>query len=320
MLCLSEREIVEAVSFAEVIGAVESAMILYERKDFYMPQRIHADYAGNTLLLMPCFSERVFSTKLVSLFPSNTKKGIPVLCGTMILNDGETGEPLALLNASTLTALRTGAVGSVGIRYLNGDDVTTLGIVGAGVQGLHQALCGCAERMFSDVFVFDRLTEKITSFSKKFSEHFPEVRVHPTDRVEDLLKESQVVITATNSLEPVLPNEVSLLEGKCFVGIGSYKPSMREFPEALFKLLKRMFVDTEHAVEESGDVIDPLKNGWIRRGQLMTLGKVILRSEKVKQGSTRLFKSVGMALFDLVVSELIYQRATQKGLGQEIKL
>lgn len=320
MLFLGERDIVGAVSFPEIVEAVASAMVLYEKKAFHMPPRVHVDDGRNTLLLMPCFSGRVFGTKLVSLFPGNAEKGLPVLRGAMILNDGGTGEPLALLDAAVLTALRTGAVGGVGIRYLTGEGVATLGIVGAGVQGFYQALFGCTERKFSDVVVFDLLPEKVAAFCQKFLGYFSDVQIHRVSRVEDLLEKSQVVITATNALEPVLPDREELLEGKCFVGIGSYKPTMREFPETLFRLLDRVFLDTEHAVEESGDVIDPLKNGWIRRNRIVTLGKVITGEEKIVKGGTRLFKSVGMALFDLVVSELIYRQALQKGLGQEITL
>jgi ornithine cyclodeaminase len=97
---------------------------------------------------------------------------------------------------------------------------------------------------------------------------------------------------------------------------------MREFPQALFNLLKNVFVDTEHAVQESGDIIVPLKNNWLRREQIMTLGRFIIGNELLDEvkGGTTLFKSVGMALFDVCASKLIYEKAIQKGLGQEIVL
>jgi len=155
MLCLNENDILKAVSLEEVMEAVESALLLYEKKEFHMPMRMQVDYEGNTLLLMPAFTPKVFGTKLVSLFPKNTGKNIPVLKGTMILNDGETGEPLALLDAAALTALRTGAVGGVGVKYLTPSNVKALGVVGAGVQGFHQALFATEVRPFSEVFVYD---------------------------------------------------------------------------------------------------------------------------------------------------------------------
>ena len=83
-----------------------------------------------------------------------------------------------------------------------------------------------------------------------------------------------------------------------------------------------MFVDTEHALHESGDLITPLQKGWIKQEQVMTLGRVLAehRSEGRVRGGTTLFKSVGMALFDVCASRFIYDRAIHKGLGQKINL
>ncbi|UCE06103.1 MAG: ornithine cyclodeaminase family protein [bacterium] len=319
MLCLSEQDILHAVTFADIMATVERAMIIYEEKSFHMPLRMHAEYMGNMLLLMPCLTSNTFGTKLVTLFPDNTNRNLPVLFGTMILNDGETGEPLALLNGSKLTALRTGAVGGVGIRYLAPENTTKLGIIGAGVQGFHQVLFACTERKISDVFIFDQIAHKVPSFMENLSRKLPQVKFHQAESTETILKESELIITATNSEKPVLPNQIELLRGKHFVGIGSYKPNMREFPDALFQILDQMFIDTEHAKEESGDVIDPVKNEWIEKDQMFTFGKLIQKKIESK-AETTLFKSVGMALFDVVVSELIYEKAVEKGLGQEVVL
>jgi len=319
MLCLSEHDILQAVTFSDIMAAVERAMIVYEEKTFHMPLRMHAEYQGNMLLLMPCFTPNMFGTKLVSIFPENTNKNFPVLFGTMILNNGETGEPLALLNGTKLTALRTGAVGGVGIRFLTPENTTKLGIIGAGVQGFHQVLFACTERKISDVFVFDLIAHKVPSFIENISRELPQVKFHQAESAEALLKESELIITATNSEKPVLPNQIELLRGKHFVGIGSYQPNMREFPDSLFQILDQMFIDTEHAKEESGDVIDPVKNGWLNKYQLITLGKLI-QQKVTRKGETTLFKSVGMALFDVVVSDLIYEKAVEKEVGQKVIL
>ncbi len=118
----------------------------------------------------------------------------------------------------------------------------------------------------------------------------------------------------------MLPDEEELLAGKHFVGIGSYKPEVREFPRALFGLLKTVYVDTEHALQESGDIIVPLRNGWLRQDQVMTLGRFLIddKSRDRAKEETTFFKSVGMALFDVCASKLIYEKAIVKGLGQNI--
>ena len=322
MLCLGKEDILNATTLDEIMDAVESAMQLYEEKDFHMPPRMHVDYEGNTLLLMPCFTHESFGTKLVSLFPDNPKKDLPVLMGVVILNDVRSGEPKALLNGATLTALRTGAVGGVSIRHLARKDVRTLGVVGAGVQGFYQSIFACTARNFSDIFIIDKYPEKADQLAENLNASISHVKPYPSSSVDDLLEKSDVVITATNSEWPVLTDNKDLLKGKHFVAIGSYKPEMKEYPQATFHLLTQIFIDTEHALEESGDLIDPLKNGWIRKEQIFTLGKLINGNVVNNPGETQttLFKSVGMALFDVMVTNLIYEKAVQKGFGQYVDL
>ncbi|MBS3818432.1 ornithine cyclodeaminase family protein [bacterium] len=321
MLILSQNDMLRAVSRNEIVDSVEKSMLLYEEKGFHMPERMHVDYKGNTLLLMPCFTEKSMGTKVVSLYPENAKKHIPVLFGVMVLSDGETGKPLALLNGSALTALRTAAVGSVSIRHMTSERVETLGIVGAGVQGFNQTISACTQRDFKTIYVYDKFSEKAESLGEKLTDTLKNIKVKKENSSEELLTKSDVVITATNSREPVLSDDENLFWGKHIVGIGSYKPDMREFPKALFKNIKRMVVDTEHAFVESGDLKVPVEKDWIRKDQIITMGKIISRKLAInfKGEKTTVFKSVGMALFDLVVSEFIYKNAREKGIGREVR-
>jgi len=322
MIYLTEEDILQAVSLNDLLDAIEASMYVYEKKEFHMPQRLHIDHEDNTSLIMPCFTRDCFGTKLVSLFPKNPEKNIPVLTGIMVLNDVETGLPLALLNGPALTALRTAAVASVSIRHLTPENTQSLGIIGAGVQGFYQAWIACSARNLTDIYVFDLYREKTTELIEKLTEVISDVNLHAADCVEELLEKSEAVITATTSFDPVLPDNEELLAGKHFVGIGSYKPNVREFPRAIFNLLKTVFIDTDAALEESGDLIVPLQNNWLRKEQVMTLGRFLIdkKSQDDVKKETTLFKSVGMALFDVCASKQIYEKAIQKGLGQEINL
>ncbi len=320
MIYLTEKDILEAISFDDLLDTIEASMYIYENKEYHMPQRLHIDHEEGTLLLMPCFIKDYYGTKLVSLFPHNPEKNIPVLTGIMVLNDAQTGQPLALLNGPALTALRTAAVGSVSIRHLTPEDTESLGIVGAGVQAFYQVWVACSARKLKDIYVFDLYPEKTTELVEKLSKVILDVKLHAASSIEDLLEKSQVVITATTSFEPVLPDKEELLADKHFIGIGSYKPTVREFPQALYNLLKTVFIDTDTALEESGDLIVPLKNNWIRPEQVITLGRFLIegKSSDELKNETTFFKSVGMALFDVCASKLIYKNAIQKGLGQQI--
>ncbi|KPK37252.1 MAG: hypothetical protein AMJ65_15030 [Phycisphaerae bacterium SG8_4] len=320
MIYLTEEDILKAASVEEMLDAIEASMHLYERKEFHMPQRLHVDHKDNVLLLMPCFLDDYFATKVVTLFPGNAGKDVPVLTGIVILNDAQTGVPVALLDGPAVTASRTAAAGAVSIRHLAPRDAHAVGIIGAGVQGFHQARAACSARPVTDVIIYDLYPEKALALKDKLSRVLPEVAIHRADGVEQLLEKSQVVVTATTAIDPVLPDNEELLAGKHFIGIGSYKPQVREFPRALFNLVERVYVDTEHALEESGDVIVPIEKGWLRRDQVSTLGHFLVhgKATALAKEQTTFFKSVGMALFDVCASKLIYENAIQRGLGQKI--
>jgi len=316
MIYLTEKDILQAASVNEVVDAIEASMLVYERKHFLMPDRMHIDSGDNTMLIMPCFIDDYFATKLVTLFPGNPERGVPVLNGIVVLNDGQTGLPIALLNGPALTALRTAAAAAVSIRHLAPPDTRAIGIVGAGVQGFYQAWLASSVSNATDIYVHDLHPEKAAALIEKLPAVVPNVKLHQAATAEDLIENTQVVITATTSFEPVLPDNEELLKGKHFIGIGSYKPAVREFPRALYKLLETIHIDTDHALKESGDLIVPLKNNWITKEQITTLGKYLMNPQP--RNETTFFKSVGMALFDVCAAKLIYEKATAKALGQEI--
>lgn len=319
MLIINESDIIQAVDFNELLKSIEEAFLLQEKGDFNMPDRTHIDNEGNVLLLMPCFTDDFFCTKLVSVFPENKNLNKPAIYGSVILNDGKTGEPLAMMNGSKLTALRTGAVGAMGLLYTTHSNIKSLGLIGAGIQGFHQVLFGCVVRKIESVNIYDPYNLNLETFVKDLNQYLPNLKITNCSSAEDVVKSSEAIITATTSLKPVLPDIESLYKGKHIIGIGSYKPEMQELPDGLFKNLNQIFVDTEHAKRESGDLSIRLDNGIIQEDQIDTLGKLINKKIKIDDSQTTLFKSVGMALFDLIVAKKIYSNALKKGIGTEVE-
>jgi len=286
------------------VSAMEQAFIDTANGVVEVPQRVHIDRGPNTLLLMPCFGSTYFSTKLVSVFPNNLLKKEPIIYGSVVLNDGQTGKPLAMMDGSKLTAMRTAAVGALGVKYLAPQGASNLGVVGLGIQGFHQALFACQQRKIKTLRIMDHSGEVVARFSERFNAFYPEIKVIPCNSSEELCKASEIVITATGSHQPVVPSRE--LRGKTVVGIGSYKPDMREFPDPFFEDLEQVFVDTPVALEETGDLLEPLKKGIINKDQVVPLWDLIM--DKVKaRGETRFFKSVGMAAFDLYGAKLVFE-------------
>jgi ornithine cyclodeaminase/alanine dehydrogenase-like protein (mu-crystallin family) len=233
-----------------------------------------------------------------------------MIYGTVVLNDGETGEPLAVLDGSKLTAMRTAAVGSVGIKYLAPENADTLGIIGLGIQGLHQALFACEIRPIKELRILDRSHKNMKLFTERFSTYYKGIKVIMCKTAEELCRSSEIIITATASSQPVVPKTGGWWRGKTLIGIGSYKTDMREFPDEVLHEVKRLYVDTMHGLNETGDLLLPLQNGIISREQIMPLSELISGNVVFEEG-TQFFKSVGMAAFDLYGAMLVYENLTQ---------
>lgn len=319
MLFLNENDIRKAVSMKDIIDGIDEAYKVYEANKFNMPLRTQVKENDNTLLLMPCLTQKSMTTKLVTVFPQN--KDVPTLHGLVIVNCGETGKINALIEGSFLTGLRTGAIGGSAARHLADKGAERLAIIGAGVQGLYQAIAVCAERNISDIYIYNRTIEKVQPFIKKLQSWVgTDINMHVVQSSESALENAHVVVTATTSSEPVLPNDESLLKGKLFIGVGSFQPTMREFPESLYKVTDHIFVDTKDAIKESGDIITPLQNEWIENENIQTMSSFIV--DKMNRPShdenSIIFKTTGMALFDAVVADLIYKKALEHNVGTRL--
>jgi len=316
MLVINESALAQLTDWTSLIDQIVKAMIAYEDGDFVMPDRISMGFSNNTLLLMPAQSGKYFSTKMVSLFPDNPAKNEPVIKGIVVLNNGENGEPLAILNGAKLTAIRTAAVSAAGIRFTTPEQVSTLGLIGAGVQGMHQILAACSVRPIERLYILDKYAERAKTFIACLGSSLPEVNMIRVSTAEELLEHSEVVITATNSNRPVLPDNPDLLRNKHIIAIGSYKPQMRELPDSLFSLLNHCFVDVRFALEESGDLIHPIEMGLLKQKQVIPIGSLIRGTVTADIQGTTLFKLVGMALFDLFTAQWFYEKALRLDAGE----
>ena len=292
------------------VSAMEDALRDTANGLVEVPPRNHIDRGPNTLLLMPCFGEKYFSTKVVTVFPGNLQMQKPMIYGTVVLNDGKTGEALAVLDGGKLTAMRTAAVGSVGIKYLAPESADTLGIIGLGIQGLHQALFACEIRPIKELRILDRSMKSMNLFSKRFSTYFKNIKVVKCKTAEELCHSSSIIITATGSNQPVIPKKGECWQGKTLIGIGSYKPDMREFPDEVLHDVKQVFVDTMHGLQEAGDLLKPLQGGVIQKEQVIPISDLICGKAHLEEG-TKFFKSVGMAAFDLYGAKLVYENLTR---------
>ncbi|MBQ7007230.1 MAG: ornithine cyclodeaminase family protein, partial [Oscillospiraceae bacterium] len=231
------------------------------------------------------------------------------------------GETKAIMPASFLTALRTGANTGVMLKHLAPEAAATCGIVGAGVQGVFQTAFACKVRDIKTVFVYDPY---LKNFDKFCADVLELIDTKPDfvlcSDVTELMQKSDIILTATTSNTPVYPDDETLFRGKTVVAIGSYKPDCRECPDALLRVCDNIYVDLDFAKEESGELLIPLKNGIITDSDVLQISDV-LYDEKLKchtPGETIFIKTVGMALFDVVCGNEIYKKAVENGIGTEL--
>jgi len=321
MIALSATQVFSLLTPAETVGLVETAALAAAgSSDWVVPQRQHVKWAQGTLLMMPAMAAGAMAVKLVSVVPGNAERKLPVTNGLMILGDATTGLPAAVMDAAALTAMRTGAVGALGLKYITPAGVDSVGIVGAGVQGAWQAITACAVRPIRTVFALRRSAAAFERFRATLAAHAPGVTVIACESAAEVLSRTNVIVTTTTSAEPVLPDDPTLLAGRHFIAVGSYERHMCELPDAVFGLAGHLVLDSEFARHEVGEAVRAVEHGGLSDKDLFTIGELVSGRRSVDVARTTAYKSAGMALYDLYVAQALYQAARRRGIGQEFAL
>jgi ornithine cyclodeaminase/alanine dehydrogenase-like protein (mu-crystallin family) len=318
MLVLPNDDLFGLLPPLQVVAAVEAALRAQVAGNVVAPKRLHVDWNGNTLLTMPAAAPGMVGVKVISVAPGNTTRGLPATNGIMILNDAETGVPFVVMDAAALTVQRTGAVGALGVMYLAPERISSVGIVGCGAQGAWQAIYACSVRPIRKIFAYSRSMAGFDGFSATVSRYVPAVRITPCQDTRTLLEHADLVIAATTSAHPVLPDEASLLANKHFISVGSFRPSMQELPDAVYRLAGFLAVDSEHAQQETGDVINPIRRGILKESDVFSIAECVTGERTVDTERTTVHKSVGAALYDLFVAQALYSAAKSQGAGSKI--
>jgi ornithine cyclodeaminase len=320
LLILSEHDVEQLLTMEECIGVMEDALAALARGEVHNPlrQKVHAAAAPGLLGLMPAWKGSgtpYYALKEVCVFPGNPKRGLDTHLGAVILHSGETGEPLAIANASAITAIRTAAVSAVATKLLARRDASVLAILGGGVQaGSHlQAIPivrGIKEiRQFSRGSVEDRRS--------RLSGHSA-VPVLYVGSAEEAVRGADIVVTATNSKEPVIKREW-LQDGVHINAVGSSIAAARELDGATVAAAS-LFVDRrESTLNESGDYLFAVVEGAISGPDHIKaeIGEILAGSAVGRKSDTEitLFKSLGLAVEDLASAAFLYEKAKAGGGG-----
>lgn len=308
---ISSKDIQDILCMKDAIKLMSVAFSSFSNKECYVPPRYVADIPGKdlTILFKPAYMKKLGRTgiKILSQNEQNRIKGFPTIMGIILLIDGDTGQILALIDGSYLTALRTGAASGLASDYLARMDAEILAIFGCGAQGRTQLEAITNVRNIKQVYIYDIDRSIAEIYLKEMKKKF-DLEITITDDLGHL-KKADIICTSTNSRSPLF-NMDHIREGVHINAIGSFKPNMQEIDPGIIKNSK-LYVDSiESCIKESGDIIIPLRDGIITEDHILgEIGSVVLgKAEKRKSDKEiTVFKSVGIAIQDLVVANEAYK-------------
>lgn len=312
MRVFSAAEVDGLLAFPPLIDALAEAF----RGDMVVPVRHHhaierPDAQTAMMLLMPAWtagaSPGFLGTKVVNVFPDNSKRGLPSVHGSYLLMSGDTGVPLAVMDGARLTLWRTAAASALASRFLSRADARRLTMVGAGALAPFLIRAHAAVRPIDSVRIWNHRPERAHALAATLAAEGIEASVAPS--LETAVRDADIISCATLSKEPVVRGQW-LSPGTHLDLVGAYTPAMRESDDDAV-LRARVFVDTfGGALKEAGDIVQPLAAGIVPREHVLADLFALCRgtfSFERKPSDITLFKSVGTAIEDLAAAMLVYR-------------
>jgi alanine dehydrogenase len=289
-----------------------------------LPLRINITPPGGLALYMPAYLKEMnaLACKVVTVYKNNPAKfNLPTTIGKLMLQNPETGEVICIMDAGYLTAVRTGAASGVATKYLARENgAMTAGIFGAGVQAKMQLWAVSEARKLSKVLVYDTSSDAMNKFAAEMKGKL-KIDIAAASSPDEAL-EADIICTASSSPTPVFDGKY-VKEGTHINGIGSHTPGARELDTEIIKRSKFIGDSKTACFSEAGDIMIPLKEGAIDESHFHAeLGEVITgrKPGRETEKEITLFKSNGLAIQDAAAAKLVYDKAIEKGVGQEISL
>jgi len=291
------------LDIGQVNMAVESAFADHGRGLVQMPPKVYITLPDGDFRTMPAYlpSLSIAGVKIVNVHPGNPAKGFPTVMALTVIIDIDTGQPTAVINATQLTNMRTGAAGAVAAKYLSAKKEIILGVIGTGRQAQAQVTAISRELKIRQVKIWSRNPEHIRKFADRFME-FP-CRASSLENACDC----DVLVTTTPSRIPLIRSEW-IHEGTHINAIGADAPGKEELDPALL-LRAQVFVDDPAQAIHSGEINVPVSQGIYRATDIAgTLGEVVIGKKKRAGPDTiTIFDSTGLAIQDLAIAKIAMQ-------------
>ena len=317
-LWLTESDVRAVLEPLELIDAMESALAAFSAGEIVQPVRNVLDIAPRSFFAaMPAFyGERsIVGAKLVSVLPANAARGLPTHMASISLFDARTGQLAAVVDGRYITEVRTAAVSAVSLRHMGRGSAGVLAILGSGVQAGSHLEALTALHRFSEIRAWSPTAANLERFVKS-TEH----AVTAAASAEDAVRGADAVVLVTNSPVPAIDSRW-VSDGAHVMAVGSCRPTQQEVDPVLMARARVVVDSREAAMRESGDILLPIAEGRFTASHVTAeLGEVACGKKpgRASDGEVTLFKSLGLAVEDLVAADLAYRRACEKGLGTQL--
>ena len=322
---LSARDVAQALPMREAVEAMKEAFRQLSAGEAVAPARTHieAREPRGDALFMPSYlpAAGAMGIKVVTIYGGNPPRGLPLIQAIMLVLDATTGGPLAVMDGTSLTAIRTGAASGAATDLLARPDAAAAAIFGAGPQARTQLEAVCTVRPVRSVWVYDQDAGRAQAFCREMSGKgsVPE-RVQVAADPRQAIVEADIICTATTSSSPVF-HDGDLRRGTHINAVGAFTPLMCEVPPSTVKRSLIVVDSREAALAEAGDLIQPIQEGLITADDIHAeLGEIVTgeKAGRTDNAQITLFKSVGIAIQDAAAAARALAGARAMGLGRTI--
>lgn len=298
VLYFDEERIRDLLDWGQLISAMESALAAFSLGSVLQPVRsmLTIEESRRYFGLMPVVADDAMGAKLISFYPGNAGTGVATHLAMIALFRPDTGEPLAVMDGRLITEMRTAAVSAAVTKHLAAPESRVLALLGSGVQAEAHLRALSRVRNFEEIRVWSR--------NPAHADRFAERHRAKAVTAEAAVRGTDVVVTATNALEPILKGDW-LKPGAHVNAVGSPRPNWRELDDAA--MTNTLIVDSREAVlKESGDVI-------LSKAEIYAeAGEIFAGTKQAPVAATTVFKSVGLAIEDIAAAKLVYDAASHQ--------
>jgi alanine dehydrogenase len=321
---LTSANVAGLLDIDELIDAMDVALRQFSSGEVDQPVRTVIPIGEQKVFaVMPAYvrAPGVVGAKLVNVVGGNAALGCPTHLATILLFSPTTGALVSVMDGGVITEMRTAAVSAVSARELARDDASTLAIIGSGAQA--RSHLEAMERIFElkEIRVWSPTPDHQMAFINEMA-HTTSTRIVGSNSAEEAVHHADVIVLATLSAEPVIQNEW-VASGTHVISVGACRPNQREMDPALLRR-GRLYVDSRAAaLVESGDVVMGIQQGLFAASRIVgELGELLSGTVegRLSPNDITIFKSLGLAVEDIVAADLVYRKSVQREVGEEIAL